>query len=160
DNSTFGAVVPKDNDTRPRHQHHITLNATRAHALLPYPRGFHRDARDSGWRAPVSSQARAVTRNGPGWTSTASDHRRHDHLLGAWCRLARRHVPPSSRDTSTRRTPRPSPAMPYPRMISKPAGIRSPSVGARMSQLSASDDNEMPSPGPTVSASVSGGKMR
>jgi hypothetical protein len=32
-----------------------------AQALLPYPRGFHSDAGDSGWVTPVSSHARAVT---------------------------------------------------------------------------------------------------
>jgi hypothetical protein len=37
-----------------------------AQALLPYPRGFHRCAGDSGCVTPVSSQARAVTLSGPG----------------------------------------------------------------------------------------------
>ena len=51
-----------------------------AQALLPYPRGFHSDAGDSGCVTPVSSQARAVRLSGPGSTSTVSDH--SDHATG------------------------------------------------------------------------------
>jgi hypothetical protein len=123
------------------------MSSTRAQALLAYPRGFHSDAGDSGWVVPVSSQARAVMLSGPGCTSTVSDQGRHAHRLGGRCRLACRHVRPSSRDTSTRSMPRPSPAIPYPRIVNEPAGILSPSVGMRMSQLSGSNDNAMPVPG-------------
>ena len=70
----------------------LTDAVTWAQALLAYPRGFHSDAGDSGWVAPVSSQARAVTRRGPGWASTVSDHIRHAHWLGAGCRRACRQV--------------------------------------------------------------------
>ncbi|CPB29182.1 Uncharacterised protein [Mycobacterium tuberculosis] len=33
-------------------------------------------------------------------------------------------------------------------------------MGSRLSQLSASDESEIPSPGPTMSASASAGRMR
>ena len=51
---------------------------------------------------PVSSHARAVMLKGPGWTSTVSDHGRHDNLLGAGCRSACRQVRPSSGEGSVR----------------------------------------------------------
>jgi hypothetical protein len=59
------------------------VSSTRAQASLPYPRGFHNDSVDSGCSMPVSSQARAIILNGPGFTSTVSDQGRHDHRLGA-----------------------------------------------------------------------------
>src|SRR5258708_10646550 len=74
---------------------HTIVKSTRAHALLPYPRGFHNDAGDSGCVTPVSSHARAVTLIGPGRTSTVIDHSRQDHGLMTGCRSACRQVRPA-----------------------------------------------------------------
>src|ERR1700758_42092 len=126
-----------------------------AYALLPYPRGFHSEAGDSGWVTPVSFQARAVMLSGPGSTSTVSDHVHHAHRPGAGCSSAWRHLAPPSKDTSTRPMLWPSPASAQPRMVSGPAATWSPSVGTRTSQLSGRLENEMPSPAATVSASAS-----
>ena len=139
---------------------HMIVKSTRAHALLPYPRGFHNDAGDSGCVTPVSSHALAVRLIGPGPTSTVIDHSGQDHGLITGCRSACCQLRPSSRETSTRPMPRPSPARAHPLIVSGPAGICISSPGIRMSQLRGSDDNEMPSPGAAVSGSASAGSMR
>jgi hypothetical protein len=78
----------------------------------------------------------------PGRAFAVRDHSRHAHWLVTGCRSACRHVRPSSRETSTRPIPRPSPASAHPLMRSGPAGTCSSSPGTRISQLRGSDDNE------------------
>src|SRR5437660_415017 len=72
----------------PHSWRHRASTGAEAQELFTYPFGFHSAAADSGWLAPVLSQARAVMVTGPGGTSTVSDHSCHAHGLSPCPRLA------------------------------------------------------------------------